>query len=508
MKKVLLICSAIMLFAMGTTTFAQTEVTFSVDMNVWQAKDLFDPLTDTVWVRGGFNDWGGSDMLTETEVDYVYEVTIPIATGDYGFKFFFSGSADQWEDNVSDRPLTVGSDPVFAGTYFFDEQIGTYSGIETTVEFNVDMSLPITQGAVTPGITNVYVAGNFTDWGTGAILMEDTDGDSTYTADVTDTSGLLMVYKFIYSASDAASGTWEGDFDGTDDLGPNRDNNRVYGLIDNDPGLTRFWENKNPNVQLGDGNILFSIDMTVMEEIGIYDPVTDSIQIRGAFNGWNDDNPDDSRMNQDFLDPNYWNIQIPFLNGEIGAVQNYKFLVNIADTSDIWDDGYERPLSQGGGNRDVEFLALPDQNGGDFFYDDVHPDWVVPSGTTLEVTFNVDMTDAADPSLQAVPFDPAADTVYWLPEQPSFVRAMGWEDSNEMTVLQLTDDDSDMIYSGTLVVNGPAWNAFEYRYYFVDASEGTPTSEPEGFGDFAYRFPKSVPGFNLGMRVIKKLRRE
>lgn len=30
----------------------------------------------------------------------------------------------------------------------------------------------------------------------------------------------------------------------------------------------------------------------------------------------------------------------------------------------------------------------------------------------------------------------------------------------------------------------------------------------EILGDFAYRFPKSVPGFNLGMRVIKKLRRE
>ncbi|MDZ7762995.1 MAG: hypothetical protein U5K00_01020 [Melioribacteraceae bacterium] len=57
-----------------------------------------------------------------------------------------------------------------------------------------------------------------------------------------------------------------------------------------------------------------------------------------------------------------------------------------------------------------------------------------------------------------------------------------------MTVLQLTDDDADMVYSGTLVVDGPAWNAFEYRYIFRDVSEGTFTQEPAGLlEDFAYR---------------------
>ncbi|MDZ7762996.1 MAG: hypothetical protein U5K00_01025 [Melioribacteraceae bacterium] len=60
---------------------------------------------------------------------------------------------------------------------------------------------------------------------------------------------------------------------------------------------------------------------------------------------------------------------------------------------DSWVDGYERPLSQGGGNRDVDFMAQETQDGGTYFYDDVHPDWVVPEGTTLEVTFHVDMTD-------------------------------------------------------------------------------------------------------------------
>ncbi|MDZ7762997.1 MAG: hypothetical protein U5K00_01030 [Melioribacteraceae bacterium] len=58
--------------------------------------------------------------------------------------------------------------------------------------------------------------------------------------------------------------------------------NRVYGVVDNDPGVNRFWLNSDPNVELGDGNILFAVDMSVLEEVGIYNPVTDSVQIRGG----------------------------------------------------------------------------------------------------------------------------------------------------------------------------------------------------------------------------------
>lgn len=486
MKKLLLICSALMLFALGTTTFAQTDVTFSVDMEVWNAKGQFDPAADSVFLAGSMNDWNArGNMLEETDVDHVYEVTVSLEDGEYFFKFTIGSGDVTWEDNVDNRSVVVaGETELMAGTYFFDEQRGTYSGVETTVEFNVDMTLPINQGNVVPGQTNIYVAGNFSDWQNAAVAMEDPDGDSTYTATVTDTSGNTFFYKFIYSESDAASGTWEDNLEG-DDVATN--GNRVYGVVDEDPGLSRFWLNTDPNVQLGSGNILFGVDMSVMEETGIYDPVTDSVQIRGGFNGWNDSNPDDSRMNQDFLDPALWDIQIPFDQVEVGAVQNYKYFVSLEDTGDIWEDGYERPLSQGGGNRDIEFMAEETQDAGTYYYDDIHTDWVVPEGTTLEVTFSVDMTDAADAGLQAVPFDPAEDEVYWLPEQPAFARVMNWVDSDTMTVLQLTDDNSDMVYEGTLMVDGPAWNGFEYRYIFRDASEGTFTQEPSGFEDWAYR---------------------
>ncbi|MCF8241993.1 MAG: T9SS type A sorting domain-containing protein [Melioribacteraceae bacterium] len=64
---------------------------------------------------------------------------------------------------------------------------------------------------------------------------------------------------------------------------------------------------------------------------------------------------------------------------------------------------------------------------------------------------------------------------------------MGWTDSDTMKYFQLTDDDEDLVYTGTLTVNGPAWNGFEYRYAFKDISEDAFTQEPAGFGAFNYR---------------------
>ena len=492
MKKLLTISSVFMLLLLNAAAFAQSDVTFSVDMEIYDAKDLFDPATDTVWIAGSMNDWNAKgNILTETDEEYVYEVTLPLEDGEYFYKFTFSGPGKdlQWEDskfegNDGNRQVVVAGSALTDGTFYFNMG-GEYTSVETPVEFNVDMTLPINQGNVTPGVTNVFVAGNFSDWQNAAVQMEDPDGDSVYTATVdTITSGTTLFYKFIYSGSDAASGTWEDNLAGDDVAG---NGNRVYGVVDADTGLTRFWNNSNPNVELANGNILFGLDMSVMEETGIFDPVTDSVQIRGGFNGWNDSNPDDSRLNQDFLDPASWNIQVPFVQAEVGAIQNFKYFVSLADTGDIWEDGYERPLSQGGGNRDVAFEGSETQDAGVSYFDDVHPDWVVPEGTTLEVTFNVDMTPATNASLQAIPFDPAEDKVYWLPEQPAFTRVMGWVDSDTMRVLELTDSDGDMVYSGSLMVDGPAWNAFEYRYSFYDESEGTFTQEPSGFEDFAYR---------------------
>ncbi len=69
---------------MNAAAFAQSDVTFSVDMEIYDAKDLFDPATDTVWIAGSMNDWNAKGHIrTETDEEYVYEVTLPLEDGEY-----------------------------------------------------------------------------------------------------------------------------------------------------------------------------------------------------------------------------------------------------------------------------------------------------------------------------------------------------------------------------------------------------------------------------------------
>ncbi|HHM02621.1 MAG TPA: T9SS type A sorting domain-containing protein, partial [Caldithrix abyssi] len=179
---------------------------------------------------------------------------------------------------------------------------------------------------------------------------------------------------------------------------------------------------------------------------------------------------------------------VPFVQQGVGDNQSYKYYVVKADESTTWVDGWERPASQGGGNRDVEFAGVENQDASEetTYYDDVHPDWVIESGKDVSVVFSVDMAPAMDGDLQAVPFDPATDTLYWIGEMPSFVNTQGWEDVDEMRVLKLTDDDGDNIFSATLSLVTPTFNTFEYRYAWR-SQDGSWTFEPAGFGDFAYR---------------------
>ncbi|MCD6332756.1 MAG: glycogen-binding domain-containing protein, partial [Bacteroidales bacterium] len=73
-----------------------------------------------------------------------------------------------------------------------------YTGAPTTgsVTFNVDMTLPITNGYFHPDWEFVDVAGTFNDWG-GSAHMEDPDGDGIYTLTINDIPVFQQIeYKY------------------------------------------------------------------------------------------------------------------------------------------------------------------------------------------------------------------------------------------------------------------------------------------------------------------------
>jgi hypothetical protein len=319
----------------------------------------------------------------------------------------------------------------------------------------------------------VYVAGSFTDWQNGAWQMTDPNTDSIYTVTKKITSAQLIQYKFVLSADSAKNGTWES-----------VDNRKTW-IVDGPQTITKNWNDVDPNVTLASGNIMFTVDMSVMNEIGTYDPVKDSVRLYGSFNGWNaGGDPGKWRMNQDVINPLLWSLNVPFVNTVLNSDYNFKYFIEMDTTkAKLWTDGWERPTSQGGGNRDVRFRGIAAQEEAVVYYDDIHPDWVIPNNKNLQVKFRVNMKEAA--KSPAVGFSKATDKVYWLSEMPSFAYTQGWVDNDTMRVLQLTDADGDTVYEGTMNVADPSFNVFEYRYAFERAY--TWTQETGGFGDNAYR---------------------
>ncbi len=449
----------------GTPT--NVNVTFQVDMSVQAAMGNFDPATHTVSIPGSFNGWDtGADMLSDPDGDLVYSVTLSLEPNmTYEYKYFAMG---QWE-SVDNRSVTTGESDMILDPVYFNDVDEIITG-DASVTFEVDMRLPMRQGSLNPG-QQVFVAGSFNGWSTSTDEMTDDDGDSTYTVVVENLqSGEDLQFKFIYYKTDG-SVEWEG-----------IDNRHFTPAPGDTNHFFAFWNDIDPDVQFADGDVTFNVDMSVMSEVGIFDNVQDSMMVRGSFNGWGDQDV----MNQDPLSADFYFKTISFEQQPVGMDLAYKFYVKNHDPNTLWTDGWERPFSQGGGNRNVEFAGETGQQVDPVYYDDVDPDWVIEAGQTVQITFAVDMTDAADPNIQVPTFNPATDTVWWIAEQPSFVYSQGWTDTDNMRVLALSDDDGDMVYTGTLTVNGPAWNGFEYRYAFTHDG-GSFTHEPAGFSDFAYR---------------------
>jgi hypothetical protein len=476
----------VIFFAWAMASAQTGNVTFQVDMRVQVLKGYFNPGTDVVTIPGGFNNWlneppaNSEKTMDDSDNDTIYTKVITLNAGEtYEYKYNIGlgwDGKDELQGQSNRSLIAPTSDSVLAPVFFNNEEMP--SGDPVNVTFEVDMRLPAKQN---PDFSSrkVYVAGDFTNWGDGAIEMTDADSDSIFNVTTQINSGQLIHYKFIHSTGAASAGAWESDFD-------TPSHNRETFIVDGDQTISVFWEDDDPNVTLVDGNILFQTDISVLEEIGLFNSTTDSVQARGAFNGWSDSDPSKSNMNQDFLNASEWFLDVPFIQTAVNTEGAYKFRLQVADQDGVLggDAGYERPLSQGGGNRDYIFEGLNNQQIPTVYFNDVLPDYVIETGQNLAITFQVDMTKATDPLLQAVPFVPGTDRVFLQPGQAMFATTQGWTEGQD-TVLELTDANTDMVYEGTLNIQAPSFNGFVYNYQFVNSSGIV--SEPSGFGDFAWR---------------------
>jgi hypothetical protein len=183
------------------------DVTFSVDMSVYIANDLFDPNDGIVEVRGSWDDWAGTVLTAGT--NGIYSGTVSSIGGleneAIPYKFWGSGLPNDGFETGDNRTFNLALNEdgsptpaqVLTPTPYFNNVTGGRN-----VTFTVDMTVMEALGRFTSGPDSVVkVVGNFNGWDTGAdtykLAEPDTNGIYTGTFFIPGNEGSNLQYKFF-----------------------------------------------------------------------------------------------------------------------------------------------------------------------------------------------------------------------------------------------------------------------------------------------------------------------
>lgn len=203
MKNLFLLCG---IFALCGLSFAQTEVTFHMDMS---NSDFPSVDYDNVVVNGNWNGWAGWGVTLAdadgdgiwsgsatfdnlTTIEYVVSMTGPLdGWSGWGYTYNaplecqLAGTANYFFVTGTDEPMAVSLCPGSC-----DETCGAPSEL-VSLTFQVDMT---DEGANPSG---VFIAGDFQAWSAGSSQMTDDDGDNVYSFTQEVSAGSLVQWKFM-----------------------------------------------------------------------------------------------------------------------------------------------------------------------------------------------------------------------------------------------------------------------------------------------------------------------
>ncbi|MEM1054504.1 MAG: T9SS type A sorting domain-containing protein [Bacteroidota bacterium] len=372
-----------------------------------------------------------------------------------------------------------------------------------------------TLGGTQDGTTTV-------DWGATNIVLN-REGESGTTQNLfsglvkypASAAGMTQNYKFVFSDDDTDIG-WENDING---------GNRNFVVPAAASDTTIHWvyySNDAPaSGTLVTSNITFTVDVAPLTSIGLFTTGEDAVQVRGGFNGWDcpEDNQDDCLLTQQPFSSLY-SRQFP-LTANPGDTQDFKFYLDFQppftdSQGEVLDIGWEEPLDVGGGNRPFVFEGTPDQNVPTQFFNGIREGNVIDANQSIDVTFSVDMSPAT--SFEVDAFDPATDSVSVRFEDNVWLLTQGFEpgsenlidvgDGNAIPGFVLTDPDGDMIYEGTLTVNGPTYNGIAYTYFYSsDLRSGIISDGAGGFDEgrrrYRYITERTASAFSFAQDTFK-----
>jgi len=139
-----------------------------------------------------------------------------------------------------------------------------------TVEFKCNMSVQIKRGTFNPAADSIWVRGNFTDWAGKDFMLTDQDGDSIYsTVNNNFTLGQSLVFKYVHSPD-----TWEST------------GNRTLIVVSGANLTSTCWNDSCVFIPTKTIQVTFTVNMELERLSGLFNPQTDSVSVRGSFNGW------------------------------------------------------------------------------------------------------------------------------------------------------------------------------------------------------------------------------
>jgi hypothetical protein len=481
------------------------STTFKVNMKVMQEAGFFNPATQTMHVRGSFNNWGDGSDLTDSDGDLIYEGKFDVGTTSpikYKFVVKQGSNVSAWEDHIGDRELPLtGSNQVL-----------------NAVEWTSGVQFQVNMGAVPANVFNpttqfVSIMGGFNNWAAGdsAVArkheLKDPDGDKIYVG-LVEVGSLANKFKFtIHNNSDGKVATWEGHAD--------RSINLATSTLAKPVNIELPWDG-DPGVAVT-GTVLFQVDISPLRDNGIFNETEgDTLQLRGEFNSWSAADPSISIMRQSFLNPNIYELPIT-LTKVPGTRQNYKYYIKFNFNRSIWagitnpvaDWGYEEPGSTGGGNRVLEFDGQAQRVLDPVPYKDVYN--FIPAGTPVTYNFTADMrcylrdaaNNGADKSTDTLRLH-VQDIVWHI-----FNGTRQYQDSNNLrgvTPFNFTDADGDSVYTLALTTSGLNQNWVQYKLRWQGIEEDAPGFEygrrrvryvrPNAQGNYAASYQMGVDYFS------------
>jgi len=216
MIKKLLILNVAVLLVLSMTGFAsaQNPVTFKVDMSIQVLAENFDPATDLVTVRGGFNDWSGSTPMEDPDNDEIYELTVDVGDDLVGqsveYKFaIVPGTGDDVWESIDNRSFVLSAGGQTLDVVFFNNL--NLLPATAFVTFQADMSELLDKGWFDPATDSIRVVGGFNGWGNEESMVPDPFDPSLYLYDAEVTAGVgeEVQWKFrAYPNDNFADNGW------------------------------------------------------------------------------------------------------------------------------------------------------------------------------------------------------------------------------------------------------------------------------------------------------------